>query len=104
VLRWSKRTGESSLVLITSPNYAPPFPPAQNAEPKHASVQEAFDHLVYLGKENAAHGNGRRVGRRLYIYMSRHGCDPRVNDAALLAANATRTIVGRALNKLREQS
>ncbi len=82
------------VALITSPQYNPPLPPPQNAEPKLSTVQEAFDHLLYAAEENAARGNGRRVGRRLYIYMSGHGCAPRLNDTALLTANATRTIVG----------
>jgi len=85
------------VALITSPPppYNPPLPPAQTAEPRHATVQEAFDHLLYVAEENAAAGNGKRVGRRLYIYMSGHGCAPRDQKAAaLLAANATRTIVG----------
>lgn len=86
----------AKVALITSPPppYNPPLPPPQNAEPKFATVQEAFNNLVYVAEENAAAGNGKRVGRRLYIYMSGHGCAPRLNDAALLAANATRTIVG----------
>jgi len=82
------------VALIISPDYNIPLPLPQNAEPKHGTVQEAFDHLVYVAEENAALGNGRRVGKRLYIYMSGHGCAPRTHDAALLAANATRTIVG----------
>jgi hypothetical protein len=84
----------AQLALITSPQYNPPLPPPQNAEPKFSFLQEAFDNLVYVADQHAAARKGKRVGRRLYIYMSGHGCAPRLNDSALLAANATRTIVG----------
>jgi hypothetical protein len=83
-----------ALIVSDPPPYNEPFPLPQNTEPKHATVQEAFDNLVYVADAHANAGNGRQVGRRLYIYMSGHGCAPRVNDTALLAANATRTIVG----------
>src|SRR5262249_3248208 len=33
---------------------------------------------------------GQRVGRRLYLYFSGHGCAPRFEEAAVLMANATR--------------
>jgi len=82
------------VALIISPAYNEPLPAPQDAEPKHATVQEAFDHLVYVAEAQSAAGNGLRVGRRLYIYMSGHGCAPRPNDSALLAANATRVIPG----------
>ncbi|HBB97732.1 MAG TPA: hypothetical protein DC054_20320 [Blastocatellia bacterium] len=67
--------------------------PAQNlpgkAEPAAATVQRAFDDLQDLAEQNSKAGNGLRVGRRLYIYLSGHGCAPRLNDSALLTANAT---------------
>lgn len=82
------------VALIISPNYNPPLPLPQNAEPKHATIEETFNNLVYVAEQNQDAGKGKKVGRRLYIYMSGHGCSPRLNDTALLAANATRTIVG----------
>lgn len=68
------------------------FPSASapgSAEPAAATIQRAFDDLQDRADQNSTAGNGLRVGRRLYIYLSGHGCAPRFNDSALLAANAT---------------
>ncbi len=69
------------------------FPPAiaaLRAEPGLATLQVAFDELQELAKKNFKSGNGYRVGRRLYIFLSGHGCSPSSTDTALLAANANR--------------
>lgn len=69
------------------------FPPALaalRAEPGLSTLQVAFDELQDLARKNSSAGNGFRVGRRLYIFLSGHGCAPPSYDAALLAANATR--------------
>jgi len=73
------------------------FPAANlpgSAEPAAATLQAAFDVLQDLAEQSRKEGNGLRVGRRLYIYLSGHGCAPRFNDSALLAANATPTRAG----------
>ncbi len=77
------------IALILSSDYDP-APVPSRAEPTTLRVQQAFEDLQDVAEHNAAAGNGRRVGRRLYIYLSGHGCAPRLNDSALLTANATK--------------
>ena len=67
---------------------------ATHAEPTSLRVQQAFEDLQDVAEANGEAGKGHRVGRRLYIYLSGHGCAPRFGDAALLTANATRMRVG----------
>jgi hypothetical protein len=79
---------KEKVALILSSEFPAAAVPSQ-AEPTAARVQQAFDDLQDVADANQAAGNGLRVGRRLYIYLSGHGCAPRFNDAALLTANAT---------------
>jgi hypothetical protein len=81
------------LALILSSDF-PAQTKASRAEPTDLRITQAFEDLHEVADDNSETGNGRRVGRRLYIYLSGHGCAPRFNDAALLTANATRTRVG----------
>jgi hypothetical protein len=76
------------IALILSSQF-PPAGLATHAEPTNLRVQQAFEDLQDVAEANAKAGNGHRVGRRLYIYLSGHGCAPRFDDAALLTANAT---------------
>jgi len=75
--------------LILSSDFAP-APVPNRAEPTTLRVQQAFEDLQDVADQSQQAGNGRRVGRRLYIYLSGHGCAPRLNDSALLTANATK--------------
>src|SRR5262245_51124626 len=70
------------------------------AEPSTARVELAFRSLMEEAEANEQAGNGKRTGRRLYIYMSGHGCAPRFEDAALLTADATKTVPSHVLGKL----
>jgi hypothetical protein len=79
--------------LILSSQFPAPLTPAR-AEPTTLQIQLAFEDLQDVADKNGAAGNGRRVGRRLYIYLSGHGCAPRPKDAALLTANASPLRVG----------
>ncbi len=81
------------IALILSSQF-PAVNIATHAEPTHLRVQEVFDDLQDVAEKNHQAGKGYRVGRRLYIYLSGHGCAPRFDDAALLMANATRLRVG----------
>jgi len=72
----------------------PPATTPKDAEPTTAMVQSAFDDLMDVAEMNQKAGAGLRVGRRLYIYLSGHGCAPGFKDAALLTANATPTRAG----------
>jgi caspase domain-containing protein len=77
------------VALILSSKY-PAAPTPNRAEPTTQTIDEAFEDLQALADQNGKLGNGRRAGRRLYIYMAGHGCAPRLlNDSALLTANAS---------------
>jgi hypothetical protein len=78
--------------ILSSQFPAPPTP--ARAEPTTVQIQQAFEDLQDVAEKNGTAGNGRRVGRRLYIYLSGHGCAPRPKDAALLTANASQLRVG----------
>lgn len=80
---------KEQIALILSSNFIAAATPSR-AEPTTLRVQQAFEDLQDVADANQSAGNGRRVGRRLYIYLSGHGCAPRTNDSALLTANATR--------------
>jgi len=81
------------VALILSSQF-PPVATATRAEPTTLRVQQAFEDLQDLAEANRQAGKGQRVGKRLYIYRSGHGCAPRFDDAALLTANATRLRAG----------
>jgi hypothetical protein len=79
---------------ILSSQFQPPAATARDAEPTNLRVQYAFEDLQGVADANAKAGRPRRVGRRLYVYLSGHGCAPRFGDAALLTANATQLHAG----------
>src|SRR5438105_3126370 len=58
--------------------------------PTIAQIEAELIRLDDLAEQNRAAGRGQRVGRRLYLYFSGHGCAPRFEEAAILMANATR--------------
>jgi Caspase domain len=84
---------EKQVALILSSQF-PPVPKATRAEPSSLRIQQAFEDLQDVAKMNEDAGNGLQTGRRFYIYLSGHGCAPRFDDSALLAANATRERAG----------
>jgi uncharacterized caspase-like protein len=70
------------------------FPAAANALaalPAKQQIIDAFDRLESLAQEHDQAGQGLRVGRRLYLYMSGHGFAPRRKEGAVFVANATRS-------------
>ena len=79
--------------LILSSQFADSQDPS-SAIPTHAEVEKAFEWLNDVAKKNREDGNGRKVGRRLYLYFSGHGYAPSKEDAALLMANATPEFYG----------
>lgn len=87
------RVPESHIKLILSSNFPDPND-AASAEPTHSRVEQAFEWLDDIAEENRKQGNGRTVGRRLYLYFSGHGYAPSKDDAALLMANATPRRIG----------
>src|ERR1700730_3198249 len=57
---------------ILPSQFPAPLTPAR-AEPTTAQIQQAFEDLQDVAAKNGDAGNGRRVGRRLYIYLSGPG-------------------------------
>lgn len=76
---------KDNVARILSSDFAPADLP-RKAEPTAVKVQQAFDDLKSFAESNE---DGLRTGRRLYVYLSGHGCAPRFKDSALLTANAT---------------
>ena len=85
---------EEHICEILSPDYRQQVPTATEATPTVQAVQEALDHLDDIAQQNSTAGHGMRVGRRLYLYLAGHGFAPKLDEAALLMANATRLRVG----------
>ena len=57
------------------------------AEPTRDQLEATFLWLDKLAAENQSAGKGRKVGTRLYFYVSGHGFSPRFRDGCLLAGN-----------------
>ncbi|MDR6305798.1 hypothetical protein GGQ85_003523 [Nitrobacter vulgaris] len=57
------------------------------AEPTRDQLETAFLWLDKLAADNQSAGKGRKVGARLYFYVSGHGFSPRFRDGCLLAGN-----------------
>jgi hypothetical protein len=76
--------------LILSSKYHPPFQAVSDAQPTAEAVKAAFDHLKAIAAKNEKKGNGRVVGRRLYLFFSGHGFAPSHRDdlTAMLTADA----------------
>ena len=88
-----RRRPARSVALILSSQFPAPKD-GIHAAPTTVHVLNAFENLQEVADANSAAGNARIVGRRLYVYMSGHGCAPRPKDAGLLTANASRVRVG----------
>jgi hypothetical protein len=84
---WAKDGGDlptENVKLILSSGYKK----SRNrlrTKPTSVELVEAFDELHELGDQH-----GGRAGRRLYIYLAGHGIAPKVEETALLMANAAR--------------
>lgn len=63
------------------------------ARPTRDQLDKAMVWLDARGLKNANKGNGRKVGRRLYIYIAGHGFSPVMRQGCLLAGNASPTQV-----------
>ena len=78
------------LILSTHYNGAP----APASEPTQHALEQALLEIDALSQQRMAAGLDKKVGRRLYLYFSGHGCAPVDHESALLAANATRAWPG----------
>ncbi len=65
-----------------------PAADAMNAHPTAAELVITLSQLDRLAIQNQQQGLGRRVGRRLYIFMSGHGFSPERQRACLFSADA----------------
>jgi uncharacterized caspase-like protein len=80
----------ANVTLVRSGAFPPP-PDVINARPAKQQITDAFERLDTLAQQHDQAGQGLRVGRRLYLYMSGHGFAPRRKEAGVFVANATRT-------------
>jgi hypothetical protein len=79
-----------NVTIVKSPDLPPPPPPPPPfGQPSRDEIERAFIKLEDISRENVDKGLGRRIGRRLYVYMSGHGFSPKRNQGCLFAANAT---------------
>lgn len=60
----------------------------REARPSPEMIEKCFDAFVERASENEARLEGPRVGRRLYLYFSGHGCEPESQEPVFLLANA----------------
>jgi hypothetical protein len=81
---------KAQATLIRSGLFNPPGAPALQSQPQKQAIINAFDDLENRAQANDLAGNGLRVGRRLYVYMSGHGFAPRRKEGAVFVADATR--------------
>ena len=75
--------------LILSSDFHPPFGTVNAAQPTREGIERALDLLQEVAEENKQNNKGLRVGRRLYLYFAGHGFGPKLDESALLTANAT---------------
>lgn len=88
IVGWLKNEGEvpdANITSITSPQDNSP----NAALPTILELNQAVINLVDIANANNSAGKGRKVGRRLYIYMTGHGFSPAPVRGCLYAANAS---------------
>lgn len=68
--------------------YTVTSPPAE-AKPTHADLEDAFMWVDKLAAKNVEELGVRKVGRRLYFYLSGHGFSPQHRHGCFLAGNAS---------------
>jgi hypothetical protein len=84
---------KKNVQLILSSDF-PVATAATSALPTVMEVQRALETIQALADASEKKGTGRRVGRRLYLYLAGHGFSPEANETALLMANAARARAG----------
>jgi hypothetical protein len=80
--------GVQEAKLILSSEH-PATPTATGAEPTAQLLRNEFDRLADIAAKNNRENKGKKVGRRLYLYLAGHGFGPDLDSACLLMANAT---------------
>lgn len=87
VVNWLKTEGKVPSDNIMEMKY--PGNSNQGNAPAPSDLEEGFLWLDTIAVKNSQAGNGRQVGRRLYIYMSGHGFSPAQLRGCLFTPNAT---------------
>jgi hypothetical protein len=80
----------AKLILSSKVVPPPPFASALTAEPSDTAIYREIAWLNGIAAENDDAGLGLRVGKRLYLYFAGHGFGPRLEEAAILMANANK--------------
>lgn len=83
----------NNVKLIVTP-FNKPFRSAEDAEPTELKVRKAAEAIQKQAIKNLPKTGKKYVGRRLYLYFAGHGFSPRVDQTALLMADATKQHVG----------
>jgi hypothetical protein len=78
----------ANVKIIKSSDF-PQAAAAGDAKPALDDIQRAFARLDDSATDNEQQRRGRKVGRRLYVYMAGHGFSPRRNHGCLFVSNAT---------------
>lgn len=76
--------------LILGSAISPESASPMDMPPLVRHMERELDKLEDIAQENKKKDLGRRVGRRLYLYFAGHGCAPTFDEAAILAANASK--------------
>jgi hypothetical protein len=79
---------DKQIRMILSSDTGPLAAAPGTPHPTVIEVQKEFEALQDIADENMAAQRGRRVGRRLYLYLAGHGFSPSTEQTALLMANA----------------
>jgi uncharacterized caspase-like protein len=96
IVEWlTSKTGGSvppkNVMVIRSKDYpgTDKVMQAVDAMPNYFVIEREFRLLQSRAETNSQAGLGRKVGRRLYIYVSGHGYSPDENHGCLYSADAT---------------
>ena len=81
---------ENAKLILSSTLVPPPPWPVANAEPTTTAIYREIDWLNDLAAQNDKAGVGYKAGKRLYLFFAGHGFGPRLEEAAILMANATK--------------
>lgn len=82
--------GRAKLIISSKCKPPPPYSVFFKAEPTIARIGQVFEEMYYLSEQKRQSGQGRQIGRRLYLYFAGHGLAPADNNqVALLMANST---------------
>jgi hypothetical protein len=87
IVNWLKTEGQVPSDHIVEVKY--PGNSSQENAPTPSDLEKAIIWLDTIAAQNSQEGNGRQVGRRLYIYMSGHGFSPAQLRGCLFTPNAT---------------